>query len=135
MSEHLNAVAALAEPTRRRVYDVVVGATHPDPFVTDAYHDAFGTDPAVWEVASPMAHIAPGKGIPDYFVAARGPQGRLDLHLEFIDALRAANVPTTVVDARDLDHGTVSTDIGAPGDTIMTPALMTFLTGCFGAAS
>ena len=26
MSEHLNAVAALAEPTRRRVYDVVVGA-------------------------------------------------------------------------------------------------------------
>ena len=114
-------------------YDVVVGATHPDPFVRDAYYDAFGSDPAVWEIASPMAHIAPDKGIPDYFVAARGPEVRLDLHLEFAEALRAANVPTTVVDARDLDHGTVSTDIGTPGDTVMTPALMTFLTGCFAA--
>jgi acetyl esterase/lipase len=112
-------------------YDVVVGATHPDPFVRDAYYDAFGTDPAVWEVASPMTHIAPGKGIPDYFVAARGPEVRLELHLEFAEALRAANVPTTVLDARDLDHGTVSTDIGAPGDTVVTPAVMTFLQGCF----
>ena len=111
-------------------YDVVVGATHPDPFVTNAYHDAFGTDPATWEVASPMRHVAAGKGIPAYFVAARGPEVRLDLHVEFANALRAAGVPTTVLDARDLDHAEVSVDIGAAGDTVMTPAVMDFLSQC-----
>ena len=59
------------------------------------------TDPATWEVASPMNHIAKGTGIPAYFVAARGPEGRLDLHAEFVAALRAADVPTTVLDARN----------------------------------
>ena len=112
-------------------YDVVVGATHPDPRVHDTYLDAFGADPATWEEASPMNHIAKGTGIPAYFVAARGPAGRLDLHAEFVAALRAADVPTTVLDARELDHAEVSVDIGAEGDTVMTPAVMSFLTECF----
>ena len=78
-----------------------------------------------------MNHIAKGTGIPAYFVAARGPAGRLDLHAEFVAALRAADVPTTVLDARELDHAEVSVDIGAEGDTVMTPAVMSFLTDCF----
>jgi acetyl esterase/lipase len=112
-------------------YDVTVGATHPDPNVHTTYLNAFGKDPATWASASPMTHIAAGKGIPEYLVAARGTDMRLDLHAEFVAALRAAGVSTTVVDARSLDHGEVSTQIGAPGDTVMTPALMGFLGGCF----
>ncbi len=112
-------------------YDVTAGATHPEPFVHDVYLDAFGTDPATWAVASPMTHVAADEGIPDYFVAARGPDVRLDLHREFVGALRAAGVPVTVVDARQLDHAQVSVDIGAPGDTVVTPQLMEFLGGCF----
>ena len=54
-------------------YDVTVGATHPDPFVRTTYLNAFGDDPTTWASASPMTHIAAGKGIPEYFVAARGP--------------------------------------------------------------
>jgi acetyl esterase/lipase len=112
-------------------FDVPYGATHPDPRVHDPYVNAFGTDPATWKEASPINHIAAGKGIPDYFVAARGPEGRMYEHNEFIKALRAANVPVTVFDAQALDHNTVSTYIGKPGDTTITPPLMDFLTKCF----
>jgi acetyl esterase/lipase len=112
-------------------YDVTVGATHSDPRVYPTYQDAFGTDPNVWKMASPMNHIAPNKGIPPTFIAARGPDMRLDLHHEFVAALRAAGVPTTVYDAQDLNHENVSTNIGAPGDNTVTPPLMNFLANCF----
>ncbi len=114
-------------------YDVTAGATHPDPFVHDVYLDAFGDDPTTWTEASPMRHVAADRGIPDFFIAARGPDMRLDLHVEFAHALRSAEVPVKVVDARSLDHAEVSVDIGAPTDTVVTPALMEFLDGCFDA--
>jgi arylformamidase len=115
-------------------YDVTVGATHPDPVVQKVYRDAFGDDPATWATASPMNHVTAGKSIPDFFIAARGPEVRLDLHVEFATALRDAGVPVTVLDARELEHADLTTIIGAPGDTVVTPALMTFLGGCFAAA-
>lgn len=114
-------------------YDVVAGATHPDPNVNITYLNAFGRDPAVWPGASPVNHVVAGAGIPDFFVAARGTEMRLDLHAEFVAALRGAGVPVTVVDARDLDHAEVSVNIGSPGDTVVTPVLMEFLGGCFAA--
>lgn len=116
-------------------YDVVAGATDPDPSVHTTYLNIFGTDPAVWPAASPVRHVRPDAGIPDYFVAARGVENRLDMHVEFVTALREAGVPVTVVDARSLDHAEVSLDIGTPGDTVVTPALTTFLDGCFNPAT
>lgn len=112
-------------------YDVTVGATHPEPFVHDVYLDAFGNDPVTWAAASPVRHVAAGQGIPDFFIAARGPEVRLDLHAEFAETLRSAGIPVTVVDAATLDHAEVSVDIGAPGDTVVTPPLMEFLGACF----
>ena len=46
-------------------------------------------------------------------------------------ALTAAGVPVTIVDARGLSHNQVNTQIGAPGDAVMTPAVTSFLTECF----
>jgi acetyl esterase/lipase len=112
-------------------YDVTYGATHNDPHVHNSYVNIFGHDPAVWKTASPINHVAAGKGIPTYFVAARGPEGRMYMHNEFIAALRTAAVPVTVFDAQALQHDTVSTNIGAPGDATITPALMDFLGQCF----
>jgi acetyl esterase/lipase len=112
-------------------FDVPYGATHPDPRVHDPYTNIFGHDPAVWKTASPINHIAAGKGIPDYFVAARGPQGRMYEHNEFITKLRGAGVPVTVYDAQALGHDTVSLNIGKPGDTTITPPLMNWLQQCF----
>ncbi len=112
-------------------YDITVGAEHPDPRVHEPYRDAFGDDAAVWKGASPLEHIARGTSIPDYVVVARGPSGRLDLHREFVAALRGAGVPVTVVDAGSLDHAQVSTEIGRADDDIVTPVLMSFLADCF----
>jgi hypothetical protein len=40
-------------------------------------------------------------------------------------------VPVTVLDAGTLTHGQVNSQIGAPGDAVMTPPLVSFLSGCF----
>jgi acetyl esterase/lipase len=111
-------------------FDVPYGATHPDSHVHDSYTNVFGHDPATWETASPINHIAAGKGIPVYFVAARGPEGRMYEHNEFIAKLRAAGVSVTVFDAQALDHETVAKNI-KPGDTTITPPLVDFLEQCF----
>ena len=69
-------------------YDVTAGATTAPPEWQPTYFNAFGTDPAVWAEASPINHVAAGKGIPDYFIAARGIDWRVEQHLAFIAALR-----------------------------------------------
>jgi acetyl esterase/lipase len=115
-------------------YDIVAGATTSPAEVQVGYRNAFGSDPAVWEEASPIRHLAPDKGIPNYFVAARGSDWRFDQHLAFIAGLRAADVTTTVLDATSLEHADLTSQVGAPGDTVVTPALMSFLAGCFGPA-
>ena len=112
-------------------YDIVAGATTSPVEVQTGYRNAFGDDPAVWAQASPVEHVAASAGIPDFFVAARGTDWRLEQHLRFIDALRGAGVPTVVLDSRTLEHADLATDIGAPGDTVVTPPLMDFLAGCF----
>lgn len=112
-------------------YDIVAGATTSPPEFQPVYTDAFGTDPLVWEEASPIRHVAADKGIARYFVAARGGDWRFSQHLAFIDALRQAGIPATVLDATALEHADLTTLVGAPGDTVVTPALMDFLRGCF----
>jgi acetyl esterase/lipase len=112
-------------------YDVVAGATTSPPEYHPTYLAAFGSDPSVWPEASPINHVAAGKGIAAYFVAGRGPEWRLEQHRRFVDALNRAGVPTTVLDARQLEHADLTTDVGAPGDTTVTPPLMSFLTKCF----
>jgi arylformamidase len=95
------------------------------------YRAAFGNDPATWDDASPLHHIAAGKDVPAFLVVERGTLARRLTQHAFVDALRAADIPVTVVDARTLTHGQVNAQIGASGDTVMTPPLTTFLTGCF----
>ena len=112
-------------------YDVVAGATFPDDFVSGSYQAAFGGDPAVWAEASPVRHVGPGKGIPRFFIAARGGDWRMAQHTAFTNALQSAGVRTTVLDVTMLQHADLTTIIGRPDDTIVTPALMDFLGGCF----
>ena len=112
-------------------YDVTAGATTSPPEWQPTYTTAFGTDPAVWADASPINHVAAGKGIPAFFIAARGIDWRVEQHLAFIAALDQAGVPVTVLDSRELEHADLTTLVGAPEDTIVTPALMEFLDGCF----
>jgi acetyl esterase/lipase len=112
-------------------YDVTAGATTSPPEVQAGYRDVFGSDPAVWAEASPVRHVAADKGIPPFFLAVRGEDWRRKPQDAFVDALRRAGVATTVLDATALEHMDLSTDLGAPGDTVLTPPVMDFLHGCF----
>lgn len=99
------------------------------------YRAAFGDDPATWADASPMQHIAAGKGIPAFLVVERGMPARRRVEQAFSDALRGAGVPVTILDAGGLTHSQVNAQIGASDDTVMTPPLTTFLTDCFHVAN
>ncbi len=109
-------------------YDVAWQAVDgPNP---DLYLNAFGTDPAVWDDASPVTHVEAGKGIPRFLVVTRGSPARIGRADEFAQALRDAGVDTEVLVARGLDHAGVTLAVGAPDDGIVTPVLGDFLEGC-----
>jgi len=95
------------------------------------YVDTFGTDPATLTAASPLTHVKTGAGIPPHLLVKRGSIGRQRLVDQYSAALTAAGIPVTVVDARGLTHEDVNVRIGAVGDTVMTPAVTTFLADCF----
>ena len=98
---------------------------------TPLYVDAFGTDPEVWAEASAINHVDRGAGIPPHLLVRRGTLPRQRQLEAYADALTAAGVPVTIVDARGLSHNEVNAQIGAPGDTVMTQAVTSFLEGCF----
>ena len=98
---------------------------------TQLYLDAFGTDPQVWAQASAINHVARGTGIPPHLLVRRGTLPRQRELEAYANALTAAGVPVTIVDARGLSHNEVNSQIGAPGDTVMTPAVTSFLADCF----
>jgi arylformamidase len=107
-------------------YDITRMAAAGNP----VYLAAFGDDPATWSDASPLRHVAPGKGIPPFLVVERGTAARRRAAETFARRLRDAGVEVTIIDAAALTHGQVNSEIGAPGDTVMTPPLSTFLAGC-----
>lgn len=105
-------------------YDVAAQSDSP------LYRQAFGTDPAVWADASPLTHVAAGKGMPDAMVVTRGTPRRIALSTRFADAMSAAGSRTVLVNANPLTHEGVNDAVGAPGDTLVTPPLLEFLAGC-----
>ena len=72
-----------------------------------------------------------GTGIPPALTVYRGTPRRERIETAFAQRLRSIGVPVTLVDARTLNHAQVNSSIGAPGDTVMTPPLISFLRGCF----
>jgi acetyl esterase/lipase len=98
-----------------------------DPRPTSPYRMAFGNDPATWADASPIVHVAPGKGIPPFMlVAANGPgyaskKRGID---DFARALREAGTRAEVVDASSFrEHQSLMTEFGAPGDPVSRQVL------------
>jgi acetyl esterase/lipase len=112
-------------------YDVTGSAATGNPI----YRAAFGDDPATWSDASPIEHVSAGTGIPRFLVVERGTARRRRGAEAFVARLRGAGVAVTVVDAGPLTHAQVNSQIGRPGDSIVTPPLEVFLADCFGATS
>jgi len=72
-----------------------------------------------------------GTGIPPALTVYRGTPRRQRIETAFAQRLRSIGVPATLVDASTLNHAQVNSRIGAPGDTVMTPPLVSFLRDCF----
>jgi len=88
------------------------------------YDAMFGIDLALRPDTSPIFHIEAEKGIRDLFIVTRGGRTRVAFAQDFADTLRAADVPTPLIDV-PLSHA------GDPVDTLVTPPLVAFLERCF----
>lgn len=110
-------------------YDIYTSQTQ-EP--NDVFINAFGNDPLVWQQASPIYHVAPGKNIPPRFLfVERGGDLRKQILHAFADSLTAIGTQVTIIDGNTLSHEEVNEHIGMPDETIMTPAVIQFLQECF----
>jgi acetyl esterase/lipase len=106
------------------------GADDPDG-EQEQWKVALGENPDYLAETSATLLVEPGIGIPPTIGVVRGTPRRQAIESDFLDTLSRAGVPTVSIDARSLSHNEVNTRIGAPGDTVMTPPLVAFLTDCF----
>ncbi len=89
--------------------------------------EKFGNDPAKPKDFSAVTHAASGKGIPPFLILHIA--GHPDVTAQaqrFASALKAANVPVTVVAARESTHTKINADLGKPDDPT-TKAVYDFL--------
>jgi len=97
---------------------------------TRYYEVPFSEDPLVWEDASPIKHIAEGKGIPPFLIIHKG-EGKLSrLPAQWIfEALQKAGIYAEVYYTTGKTHMTLDGDIGKPGDEA-TKQILDFLDIC-----
>jgi acetyl esterase/lipase len=92
---------------------------------------ALGNAPNYEVTTSAKTYVRRGAGIPPTIGVFRGTPLRQSIERGFLNQLAAAGVPATTIDARSLSHAEVNGRIGAPGDTVMTPPLTSFLDECW----
>lgn len=92
------------------------------------YQNAVGTDAAALREASPLRHVK--AALAPQLVVTRGPAERQAQAAEYAQALRAAGVPAQLLAVDPYTHAEVNRAVGLPGETRLTPPLMTFLRGC-----
>lgn len=108
-------------------YDIPLAMEHLDSENRTLFLNAFGSDPDVWAEASPVNHAALGKGIPPFLLASRGSELTQTMLAGFKDALQAAAVSVTIINADAYNHVQVDTMLGDAEDTILTPKVDDFL--------
>ena len=99
---------------------------------TRIVENAFGADAEVWKDASPINHLEDRTTLPQFQLVVRGSPSRRASESAFADAVQAAGGTATVIEAAGFSHADVNRLIGAPGDSVMTPAVTEFVAGCFG---
>jgi arylformamidase len=92
------------------------------------YANAFGTDPDVLVAASPITHVS--GSTPRFLLTRRGAADRQAVLDVFVDALSAAGVEHTVIDAVGLSHEEVNDRVGEASDSTLTPEVEAFFAEC-----
>lgn len=93
--------------------------------------DAFGTDPAVVAAASPNVQIE-RNGPPSarFLVGTRGASRRVADAQAFVDLVNDAGGSAELLDATPYTHNQINSQLGAPDDTLVTPAVSEFVLSC-----
>ncbi len=105
-------------------------ATDPDG-ERKQWKSALGNNPDYITATSATSLVKPGIGIPQMIGVVRGTPQRQQIETAFLTTVATNGIEATTIDARALTHAEVNANIGAPGDTVMTAPLTTFLTNCF----
>lgn len=99
------------------------------------WKSALGNNPDYLAATSATRLIAQHQVAPPTIGVYRGTTGRQAIEKAYLAAAARAGAHTVAIDAVGLSHEAVHRQIGAVGDTVMTPPLMAFLTGCFAGGS
>lgn len=110
-------------------YTITVTDARTTPLVAAA----FGDDPVTLAGASPMVQAREHRaGLPDFLVVTRGRPARVAEAAEFAALIRAGGATGQLVDAGSYRHDQVNTELGVPGEDVVTPPTRAFLQACFG---
>jgi hypothetical protein len=93
--------------------------------------NAFGSDPAVLADASPTVQIE--RNVPPgaaFLVGTRGRANRVAEAQDFVDLVNDRGGTAQLVDADPYSHDQINAQLGAPGETIITPAVTAFVESC-----
>ncbi len=93
--------------------------------------NAFGTDPAVLASASPTVQVE-RNGAPDtrFLIGTRGAPRRVTEARAFVDLVERRGGSAELVVANPYDHNQISSRLGAPDDTLVTPPTTRFVESC-----
>ncbi len=97
------------------------------PRMREMYQSVFGTNLATQQDASPITHVAKGKGIPPFlllYVSTRR-DSKIQSY-DLADRLKLAGSAAEVVPAHDKSHGSINREMGEPDDP-PTQAVFDFL--------
>jgi len=97
----------------------------------EIYLNAFGDDQGLNREASPLYQIENSSTYPPFFIAKRGLPDRIEVSDIFIDALENTGAFVSHIDGSIYDHAGINDAIGEENETLVTPAILTFLNECF----
>lgn len=94
--------------------------------------NAFGTDPALYDNASPQFHLDAGKYLPRMHLVHQNTNDRLHSHYRFRDSLLAnGHLYVSLFNAAPYNHGQINANLGSPSDSIgETQEVMAFFEQC-----
>lgn len=88
---------------------------NPGPQGELLYTEVFSDNPSVWEDASPVAHVAAGKGIPPFLLiyASQTGQRREAQNYRFSEVLKASGIQVVVTEVSNQDHSSINQTFGS----------------------
>ncbi len=103
----------------------------PDPD-TRWWTNALGNAPDFKRTTSATLIARRGVGTPRAIVALRGSRAQIAISNAYIARLSQLGIGgNRAIKASGLTHNEIASQIGRPGDTVMTPPLVSFLASCF----